>query len=162
MLFLQKETFRWKQRETLSLKDCLRKPSVTLTDLLKGRRIGIDLSDEEIRHIESEVKYEGYIQKQAKEIEKIRRIDQISIPADLDFQKVSGLSLELKEKLAKLKPSNLGEANKIPGMTPAGLINLQIHIKIKKQAALQKKKHSTAPVKSPSRLRNPAKGKNIL
>jgi tRNA uridine 5-carboxymethylaminomethyl modification enzyme len=98
-------------------------PGIDLIDAIK-------LSEEEIRHLESEIKYEGYLKRQAKEIAQIKKIDREKIPVGMDFHKVAGLTAEVIERLEKSRPATLGEAKKIPGLTPAAVINLHIHIKL--------------------------------
>lgn len=81
------------------------------------------------RQVEIEIKYEGYIQKQQKEIEKFKNYEHRRIPPDMDFDKVHGLSMELRQKLAAVRPASLGQASRIDGMTPAALSVLMIAIK---------------------------------
>lgn len=85
--------------------------------------------DEEMRFIEAEVKYEGYLRRQEKEIAEIGRIDRIKIPEAFDFSKVHGLTREAVEKLEKSNPKTLGEAKRIPGLTPVALINIYLYLK---------------------------------
>ncbi|MBN1931592.1 MAG: tRNA uridine-5-carboxymethylaminomethyl(34) synthesis enzyme MnmG [Desulfobacterales bacterium] len=86
------------------------------------------------RQVEVEIKYEGYIKKQLKEIEKFKDMERIEIPQNFDFSKVHGLSNELKEKLSVIKPSSLGQTSRIDGMTPAAISVLMIAIKFFKDA----------------------------
>jgi tRNA uridine 5-carboxymethylaminomethyl modification enzyme len=81
------------------------------------------------RQVEIEIKYEGYIQKQLKEIEKFRHLEKIRIPDDFDFQTVHGLSNELKTKLADVRPACLGQSARIDGMTPAALSVLMVALR---------------------------------
>jgi tRNA uridine 5-carboxymethylaminomethyl modification enzyme len=81
------------------------------------------------RQVEIEIKYEGYIQKQINEIEKFRHLEKIRLPDEFDFQAVHGLSNELKSKLAEVRPSCLGQAARIDGMTPAALSVLMVALK---------------------------------
>jgi tRNA uridine 5-carboxymethylaminomethyl modification enzyme len=81
------------------------------------------------RQVEIEIKYEGYIQKQTKEIEKFRHLEKIRIPDDFDFGSVHGLSNELKGKLAAVRPTCLGQAARIDGMTPAAISVLMVALK---------------------------------
>ncbi len=74
-----------------------------------------------------EIRYEGYIRRQAAEIEKIRRHERIAIPASLRFDTIAGLSRELQLKLAEAQPATLANAARIPGMTPAALSVLLVH-----------------------------------
>ncbi len=81
------------------------------------------------RQVEIEIKYEGYIQKQLREIERFKNLEQIKIPADFEFSKVHGLSNELKEKLTGVKPTSLGQASRIEGITPAAISVLMVALK---------------------------------
>jgi tRNA uridine 5-carboxymethylaminomethyl modification enzyme len=75
------------------------------------------------------VKYEGYIKKQDKEVARIKKIDREKIPESTNFQEIPGFTREVIEKLAKARPKNIGEAKKIPCMTPAAVVNLHIYLK---------------------------------
>uniref|UniRef100_A0A7C6EB41 tRNA uridine 5-carboxymethylaminomethyl modification enzyme MnmG n=1 Tax=candidate division WOR-3 bacterium TaxID=2052148 RepID=A0A7C6EB41_UNCW3 len=79
--------------------------------------------------IEVEVKYKGYIEQQKQQIEKFAELESIKIPADLDFNQVAGLSNEVKEKLNKFRPLSLGQAERIPGVTPAAIFALMVFLK---------------------------------
>jgi tRNA uridine 5-carboxymethylaminomethyl modification enzyme len=81
------------------------------------------------RQVEIEIKYEGYIQKQTKEIEKFRHLEKIRIPDDFDFRAVHGLSNELKTKLSQTRPVCLGQSARIDGITPAALSVLMVALK---------------------------------
>lgn len=129
--FLQAETIVLKKKERITLKNYLKKPHVKYQEVTEHNQPNVSLNSEEIRHIESEVKYEGYLKKQEKEVARIAKIDKEKIPKDLDYGQISGLSTEVREKLQKNRPGTLGEAKRIPGITPAALINIQIHLKIK-------------------------------
>jgi len=132
MAFLTEETLLLPEsRERLSLKEWLKKPGFSYDRILSTHTPPLDLTEEETRHIESEIKYEGYIKRQEKEISQLRKTASQKIPADLDFSRVSGLTKEMAEKMTKLQPRTLGEANKTPGITPAALVNLHLHIKLK-------------------------------
>ncbi|MEE8541913.1 MAG: tRNA uridine-5-carboxymethylaminomethyl(34) synthesis enzyme MnmG, partial [Desulfobacterales bacterium] len=81
------------------------------------------------RQVEIEIKYEGYIDRQLREIEKFKHLEQIRIPDDFDFTRVHGLSNELKEKLSVVKPTSLGQASRMDGITPAAISVLMITLK---------------------------------
>ncbi|MFY9940794.1 MAG: tRNA uridine-5-carboxymethylaminomethyl(34) synthesis enzyme MnmG [Desulfobacterales bacterium] len=81
------------------------------------------------RQVEIEIKYAGYIQKQQKEIEKFKGFEQRPIPPDLVYDHIHGLSTELRQKLSAIRPTSLGQASRIDGMTPAALSVLMIAIK---------------------------------
>ena len=76
-----------------------------------------------------EIKYEGYIQRQQEEVRKFKNLERIRIPGGFDFERVHGLSNELKEKLTQIQPGSLGQASRIDGMTPAALSVLMIALK---------------------------------
>ncbi len=86
------------------------------------------------RQVEIEIKYEGYIQRQHKEIEKFKDLEKMKVPQDFDFTIVHGLSNELKEKLSAVSPSSLGQASRIDGITPAAISVLIIAIKASKKS----------------------------
>ncbi len=81
------------------------------------------------RQVEIEIKYEGYIRRQLAEIERFRSLEQVRIPADMDYRSISGLSNELKEKLEQVRPRSLGQASRISGMTPAAISVLMVYLR---------------------------------
>jgi tRNA uridine 5-carboxymethylaminomethyl modification enzyme len=81
------------------------------------------------RQVEIDIKYEGYIARQRREIEKFRNLERMPIPAYFDFNRVHGLSNELKEKLSAVRPTSLGQTSRIDGMTPAALSVLMVALK---------------------------------
>jgi tRNA uridine 5-carboxymethylaminomethyl modification enzyme len=81
------------------------------------------------QQVEIEIKYEGYIKKQLREIEKFKNLERMKIPKDFDFTKVYGLSNELKKKLSSIRPNSLGQASRIEGITPSALSVLMVAIK---------------------------------
>jgi tRNA uridine 5-carboxymethylaminomethyl modification enzyme len=88
-----------------------------------------DLDSRVVRQVEIEIKYEGYIRKQIKEIEKFKNLENVVIPGDFEFSSVHGLSNELKEKLLKVRPVSLGQASRIDGMTPAAISVIMVALK---------------------------------
>ena len=90
-------------------------------------------TQEEIRNIESEIKYEGYLKKQEREIARFNKINREKIPKDIHFEDISGFTREVVEKLQQVRPKTIGDAKKIPGMTPAAIFNLHIHIKLRQK-----------------------------
>jgi tRNA uridine 5-carboxymethylaminomethyl modification enzyme len=130
LMFLQQERICLEKGEKISLKDWLKKPQVHWQTVLEYKKSGPPLTNEEIRYVEAEVKYEGYLRRQEKEITEIRKMDSIKVPAGFDFGRVHGLNREAVEKLEKFKPRTLGQAKKIPGFTPAALLSLYICLKV--------------------------------
>ncbi len=90
----------------------------------------------ELKSIETEIKYSGYLEQQTKSIERLKKAEQRTIPDWFDYGKVSGLSREMNEKLTRVRPRTLGHASRIPGVTPAAvsLINVYIEIQARQQA----------------------------
>ena len=81
------------------------------------------------KQVEIEIKYEGYIQKQLREIERFKNMEGVKIPQNLDFSAVHGLSNELKEKLTQIQPATLGQVSRIEGITPAAISVLLVALK---------------------------------
>ncbi len=131
--FLQKEKTVLESKEKITFREWLKKPHSRLKTVLEYRKFPEKLSDEDIRFIEAEVKYEGYLRRQEDEIGRMSRLDRIRIPAGLDFSNVPGLTREAIEKLKNGQPRTIGQARRIPGMTPAAVFNLSSYIKISKK-----------------------------
>jgi tRNA uridine 5-carboxymethylaminomethyl modification enzyme len=93
----------------------------------------------EMKSVETEIKYAGYLDQQRKSIERLKKAEQRTIPDWFDYAKVSGLSREMNEKLQRVRPRTLGHASRIPGVTPAAvsLINVYIEIQGKRFAQAQ-------------------------
>ncbi|HET8826913.1 MAG TPA: tRNA uridine-5-carboxymethylaminomethyl(34) synthesis enzyme MnmG, partial [Terriglobales bacterium] len=84
----------------------------------------------ELKSVETEIKYEGYLQQQQRAIERLKKAEQRNIPEWFDYQSVSGLSREMQEKLIKIRPRTLGHASRIPGVTPAAVSLVNVYIEI--------------------------------
>jgi tRNA uridine 5-carboxymethylaminomethyl modification enzyme len=84
----------------------------------------------ELRAVETEIKYAGYLDQQRKSIEKLKRAESLNIPTWFDYQAVSGLSREMQEKLMRVRPQTVGQASRIPGVTPAALSLIHVYIEI--------------------------------
>jgi len=90
----------------------------------------------ELKSIETEIKYEGYLQQQQRAMERLKKSEQHAIPDWFDYRSISGLSREMQEKLIKIRPQTLGQASRIPGVTPAAvsLVNVYIEIQARRRA----------------------------
>jgi tRNA uridine 5-carboxymethylaminomethyl modification enzyme len=95
------------------------------------------LSREEARRVETDFKYEGYLQQQEKLMERMKRTESRHIPDWFDYRKVSGLSREVVEKLTKVRPLTLGQALRIPGITPAAVSLVNCYIEIFQRRAAE-------------------------
>ncbi|MBN2264413.1 MAG: tRNA uridine-5-carboxymethylaminomethyl(34) synthesis enzyme MnmG [Candidatus Aminicenantes bacterium] len=145
--FLKRARTRNGAGTATALFEHLKKPEISIEDVLEYGELPAKLGFEERRRVESEAKYEGYIRKQEREIAKAEKVDSMRIPAHMDFRMVSGLSREAVEKLDGRRPMTIGEARKIPGMTPAAVQNLALYIEIqtKRKALRQPVSRETGP-----------------
>jgi len=84
----------------------------------------------ELKAVETEIKYEGYLQQQQRAIERLKKAELRQIPEWFDYRSVSGLSREMQEKLGKVRPRTLGQASRIPGVTPAAVSLVNVYIEI--------------------------------
>ena len=84
----------------------------------------------ELKSVETEIKYSGYLEQQKKSIEKLKKAEERTIPGWFDYGSVSGLSREMQEKLIRVKPATIGQASRIPGVTPAALTLINVYIEI--------------------------------
>ncbi|MDH5216769.1 MAG: tRNA uridine-5-carboxymethylaminomethyl(34) synthesis enzyme MnmG, partial [Gammaproteobacteria bacterium] len=117
------------QREVNAL-EVLRRPEVTYAGLMSLPDLGPAVEDASVaEQIEIQAKYSGYITRQQQEIEKSRKQEETLIPEDLPFSSISGLSNEIVQKLERIKPTTIGQAGRISGVTPAAISLLLIYIK---------------------------------
>ena len=84
----------------------------------------------ELKSVETEIKYEGYLQQQNRAIERLKKSELRNIPDWFDYRSISGLSREMQEKLTKIKPRTIGHASRIPGVTPAAVSLVNVYIEI--------------------------------
>jgi tRNA U34 5-carboxymethylaminomethyl modifying enzyme MnmG/GidA len=91
----------------------------------------------ELKSVETEIKYAGYLSQQQKAIERLKRAEQRAIPDWFDYSSVSGLSREMKEKLQRVRPRTIGQASGIPGVTPAAVSLINVYIEIQARRAQQ-------------------------
>ena len=116
-------------QETRAL-DLLARPELSYQALSRLPEIGPGPDDQGVaEQLDIQAKYAGYIKRQQLEIDKLRQKESIKLPLDLDYGQVRGLSTEAREKLVKSRPQTLGQAGRIPGMTPAAISLLLIHLK---------------------------------
>jgi len=118
-----------------ALTDLLRRPNVSYHALMSltgafGRRFdNPQVASDVAAQVEIQVKYAGYIDRQAKEVERHEHYEHLKLPADLDYHAVPALSMEVRQKLNQFKPETLGQASRIAGVTPAAISLLLIHLK---------------------------------
>ena len=118
-----------------ALTDLLRRPNVSYKQLmtltsLDGRRFDQPELDVAVAdQVEIQVKYAGYIDRQAKEVERHEHYENLALPDDIDFMSVRALSMEVRQKLTHHRPETLGQASRIAGVTPAAISLLLVHLK---------------------------------
>jgi tRNA uridine 5-carboxymethylaminomethyl modification enzyme len=88
-----------------------------------------NLSADEAAELEIDLKYEGYIKRQAEMVERSRRLENALIPESIDYWSISGLSIEIRERLSAAKPRSLGQAARTPGVTPAAISLIAVHLR---------------------------------
>jgi tRNA uridine 5-carboxymethylaminomethyl modification enzyme len=112
--------------------DALRHPEVRLTDLLDRGDVMLDISPDcrelDISSVETVVKYEGYLKQQASHVARASRQERRHIPSDFPFARVPGLSREAVQRLSQVRPETLGQASRIPGITPAAVAVLGAYL----------------------------------
>ena len=112
------------------LMDLLRRPDVTYASLMTLSNADAGVIDPKVtEQVEIQAKYAGYIDRQHDEIERSRRNEETCLPVDLHYDNVSGLSSEVRQKLHAQRPDTLGQAARIPGVTPAAISLLLVHLK---------------------------------
>jgi tRNA uridine 5-carboxymethylaminomethyl modification enzyme len=109
----------------------LRRPEIRLEELIReGLVDGSNLRREDLMSIESEIKYEGYMKLQDRDVARMRKAESRRIPPNLDFSSIAGLSHEMVEKLTRIRPESIGQASRIPGVTPASISIVLFHIEM--------------------------------
>lgn len=126
-----KEIFETNQKEvpiiTDTLYNLLKRPEITMEFLEKILEIPID--DQAKEELEIQIKYEGYIKKTYKEVEKMKKLEEKMIPKDIDYQKVKNLASEARQKLEKIRPISVGQAARISGVNPSDIAILSVYLK---------------------------------
>ncbi len=116
-------------KKVFTLEALLKRPQI---DIERLKSLGLDkleIPENALKQIEIEVKYSGFIERQISEVEKFKHLEKIRLPESLVFTDIPGLSREIREKLAGFKPSNLGQASRISGVTPAAISLLMVYLK---------------------------------
>lgn len=115
----------------VSLAQLLRRPEVEFDDIVFAEDQLAHFTAAVKEQLQIEIKYEGYIARQQEVVDRFRRSEQVCIPDDMDYRGIDGLSTEVKEKLNKVRPISLGQAARIPGMTPAAVAILSVLLRRK-------------------------------
>lgn len=112
-----------------SLAQLLRRPELSVADVWELGRLGPPPRHDVASQIEISIKYEGYVRRQKDALQRYARMESTRIPQSLNYESIPGLSREVREKLSAIRPACLGQAARIPGITPAALSLLAIHMK---------------------------------
>lgn len=114
----------------------LRRPEAKLSFL--SQWLAVQLGESVVQHvmttIETEVKYAGYMEQQDKQVQRLRDSEARHLPAGLDYTAIPGLSREVRDKLHRVRPETLGQAARIPGVTPAAMAVLDVYLNLMQRA----------------------------
>jgi tRNA uridine 5-carboxymethylaminomethyl modification enzyme len=116
-------------QDAMTAAQFLKRPEISYADVVKF--IGPaaeDLNAKEIEELEIQIKYEGYIKKAMDKVEKLKRMEQKRIPADIDYDAVNSLATEARQNLNKIRPETIAQASRIPGVNPADISILMVYI----------------------------------
>jgi tRNA uridine 5-carboxymethylaminomethyl modification enzyme len=116
-------------KSSISLGQLLRRPEISLTQI---RTLIPDIprfSNDVDTQAELNIKYAGYVDRQMDLVKRFQKMEQARLPDRIDYSKIEGLSREVREKLAHIRPMSLGQASRIPGITPAAMSLLSVHLK---------------------------------
>ncbi|MDD5465808.1 MAG: tRNA uridine-5-carboxymethylaminomethyl(34) synthesis enzyme MnmG [Candidatus Omnitrophica bacterium] len=113
----------------LTLEKLLKRPQISIKDVNKLHKLKPAIPESAWRQVEIEVKYAGFIQRQEKDVERFKHIEKIKLPANFDYGSLAGISREIREKLSKFRPLNLGQASRISGVTPAAISLLMVYLR---------------------------------
>jgi tRNA uridine 5-carboxymethylaminomethyl modification enzyme len=130
LAFLEEQHLTDIQKGT-SLEQLLRRPEITYAELAMFDNVSRETRPDVREQVEIQVKYHGYIERQQEQIERARSLENSRLPAELDYFSIKGLTTEVREKLQRYRPDTLGQASRIPGVTPAAISVVSIALKAK-------------------------------
>lgn len=116
-------------KDGISLYELLRRPEITYEKLYENKLISTEYNKEIIEQVELNIKYEGYIKKAEREAEKLISLENKRIPEDIDYNKISNLASEARQKLSEIRPTSIGQAIRISGVNPADISILSVYLK---------------------------------
>ena len=122
-------------KQKVKLYDILLRPQITFSDIasLSSSCNGIlneagDLRNEVTEQVEINVKYEGYLEKEREMAEKLTRLEEVPLDLEIDYARLTSLSIEARQKLDRIRPNTLGQASRISGVSPADLSVLMVYL----------------------------------
>lgn len=119
-----------KLKDSVSIFNLLKRPEITYRDLTKESIIpDLHISNDVLEQIEIHAKYDGYIKRQLEDLERFKKNEELILPVNIDYKNMPGLSIEVSEKLDEARPHSLGQASRIPGVTPASISIIMIILK---------------------------------
>lgn len=116
-------------KETVSPAVLVRRPELTLQNILDYVPLSVDVGPDLVAALEIELKFSGYLERQEEEIRKLKKVEQEVIPAGFPYDSVNNLRVEHREKLKQYRPHSISQALRIPGMTPTAVSLLAVHVK---------------------------------
>jgi tRNA uridine 5-carboxymethylaminomethyl modification enzyme len=116
-------------QNAISYEQLLRRPDFTCEELARVYPEIMNLPETIREQLEIQIKYKGYIGRQLEQVDRAVKLESAKIPSDMDYSAILGLSTEVREKLDRFRPDTLGQASRIPGVTPAGIAILSISLK---------------------------------
>lgn len=128
-----------------TLKEILRRPEISYRELkfIETGSPHSEVTEDVVTQIEMDVKYEGYIKRQKEQIDKFKRLENLTIPEEFSYNDIPGLSNEIVQKLSVVRPNSLGQASRVSGVTPAAVSVLMVYLK-RDKVQIQEWVHSTA------------------
>ena len=123
-------------RNATTLAQLLRRPEVNCTQLAEFYPELDHVPTDVTLQVELDIKYTGYVQRQAEGVKRFQKLEAVNLPPDLDYAQIDGLSQEIREKLLRIRPRSLGQAYRIPGITPAAVSVLSIYLRKREPATV--------------------------
>ena len=115
-------------KQGLTKGDLIRR-GISLSEIIESLGGFNGISKEILDTVETDAKYQGYLQKGLEQIEKAKKLEEKSLPDDIDYLAIKGLRIEAQQKLDKIRPKNLGQAGRISGVSPADIAVLMVYLK---------------------------------
>jgi tRNA uridine 5-carboxymethylaminomethyl modification enzyme len=121
-------------QNAMTYEQLLRRPDITYRELAQIDPLSLEIPEVIREQVEIQIKYQGYIDRQMLEVERAAKLEGTPVPRDFDYEGLSGLSAEVREKFIRFRPDTLGQASRIPGITPAAITILSIALKVLKES----------------------------